>query len=134
MGYTFFYGNAILSWSSKLHSLVTTSTNHSEYVAFAQGAKEAQWLIYLFDELEPSAKHTPVPMFVDNSGVISIVQNPVDHAANKHIRVNYHFARELAQLQIIAPQRVPSEGNVADLLTKALSPNIFEKLCVKYAA
>jgi hypothetical protein len=134
VGYVFYFGGAILSWSSKLHSFVTTSTNHSEYVAFAQGTKEAQWLIYLFDDLEPATKHTPVPIFVDNSGIISIVQNPVDHAANKHIRVNYHFARELAQLQVIAPQRVPSEANLADLLTKALSAPQFAKLCVKYAA
>jgi hypothetical protein len=134
LGYVFYYGAAIISWSSKLHSFVTTSTNHSEYMAFAQAAKEAQWMIYLFDDLEPTAKHSPVPIFVDNSGIIAIVQNPVDHAANKHIRINYHFARELAEQQIIAPQRVPSADNLADLLTKGLSAPAFAKLCVKYAA
>ena len=134
VGYVFFYGGAILSWHSKLHSLVTTATNHSEYVAFALGAKEAQWLIYLFDELEADRKHSPVPIFVDNAGVISLVQNPVDHAANKHIRVNYHFARELAQLQVIAPQRVPSAINLADLLTKGLGASRYEKLRVHFAS
>jgi len=113
---------------------VTTSTNHAEYVAFAKGAKEAQWLIYLFDDLEPMKKHTPLPLYVDNAGIISIVQNPVDHAANKHIRIAYHFARELAESQIIAPQRIPSEENLADLLTKALAGPLFLKLSKRYAA
>jgi hypothetical protein len=42
IAYVFFYGGAILSWFSKLHTFVTTCTNHSEYAALAQGAKEAQ--------------------------------------------------------------------------------------------
>jgi histone deacetylase 1/2 len=72
IGYVFFYDGAILSWYSKLHIFVTTCTNHSEYAALAHGAKEAQWMVYLFNEVEPHAKHTPVPVFVDNSGVISM--------------------------------------------------------------
>jgi hypothetical protein len=75
IGYAFFYGGAILSWHSKLHSFVTTCTNHSEYAALAHGAKEAQWMVYLFSELEPTLKHVPLPLFVDNSGVISMVFN-----------------------------------------------------------
>lgn len=103
-------------------------------MAFAQGCKEAQWFVYLFSELEPKATHTPVPMFVDNSGVISLVLNPVDHAANKHIRVYCHFSQELARLKVIAPQRVASEDNLADILTKALGPTQFKKLAARYIA
>jgi hypothetical protein len=65
---------------------LTTSTNHSEYAALGLGAKEAQWLVYLFEQLDPHDKHhQPVPIFVDNAGVVSLVLNPVDHQANKHI-------------------------------------------------
>src|SRR6185437_8935027 len=39
VAYVFFYGGAILSWFSKLHTFVTTCTNHSEYAALASGAK-----------------------------------------------------------------------------------------------
>jgi transposase InsO family protein len=78
IGYVFYYGGAILSWFSKLHTFVTTCTNHSEYAALAAGAKEAQWMVYLFEELEPGVKHTPVPLFVDNTGIISLVFNPVE--------------------------------------------------------
>ena len=110
LGYAFFYGDAVISWYSKLHSFVTTSTNHSEYAALALGAKEAKWLAELFDEIdpEPTKAHRPVPIFGDSSGVIALVFNPVDHQANKHIRVADHYARELTKEGTIAPHRVAS--------------------------
>ena len=132
IGYVFYFHGAILSWFSKLHTFVTTCTNHSEYSALAQGAKEAQWLVYLFDELAPQAKHTPVPLFTDNSGVISLVFNPVDHQSNKHIRVSCHFARELTDLKVIAPQRVATDKNLSDLFTKSLGAAAFKSLLQNY--
>ena len=128
IGYVFYYGNAILSWYSKLHSFVTTSTNHAEYAALAQGAKEAQWFVFLFQQLDSKSQHTPVPIFVDNSGVISLLQNPVDHASNKHIRISCHYSRELTEEKVIAPQRVSSEENLADVFTKALPINTFRAI------
>jgi len=108
LGYVFYYGNAIISWYSKLHSFVTTSTNHSEYAALALGAKEAKWLGDLLREIDPlpAKPHLPVPIFGDSSGVIALVFNPVDHQANKHID---HHARELTKEGTIDPQRVASE-------------------------
>ena len=79
-------------------------------------------------QLEPSIKHTPVPLFVDNSGVVSLVFNPVDHQSNKHIRVACHFARELTDEQIIAPQRVATDKNLADVFTKSLGNATFKAL------
>jgi hypothetical protein len=126
--YVLFYGGAILSWFSKLHTYVTTCTNHSEYAALAAGAKEAQWLVFLFEELERQVKHTPVPIFVDNSGVISLVFNPVDHQSNKHVRLSCHYARELTDLQVIAPQRVATDKNLADVFTKSLGGVLFKAM------
>ena len=128
VAYVFFYGGAILSWYSKLHTFVTTCTNHSEYAALAAGTKEAQWMVYLFSELESKIQHTPVPLFVDNSGVVSMVFNPVEHQSNKHIRISCHYARELADEKVIAPQRVATEDNLADLLTKPLGGVAFKAL------
>ena len=63
--------------------------------------------------------------------MISLVLNPVDHAANKHIRVYCHFSPFFASWLIVAPQRVASEDNVADVLTKALGPTQFKKLMTR---
>lgn len=132
IGYIFFYHNAPISWFSKLHSYVTTCTNHAEYAALATAAKEAQWLVYLFDDLQPHQKHVPMPLFTDNSGVVSLVFNPVDHQSNKHVRISCHFARELTELKVIAPQRVPTTDNLADTFTKALPGPVFRNLVAHY--
>jgi histone deacetylase 1/2 len=134
VAYVFFYGGAILSWFSKLHTFVTTSTNHSEYAALGYGAKEAQWLVYLFSELEPQISHTPVPLLVDNSGIVSMVFNPVEHQSNKHIRVTCHYARELTQDKVIAPQRVATEDNLADMFTKPLGGVAFKAMVEHFVA
>src|SRR6478672_859582 len=102
----------------------------SSYAALASGAKEAQWLVYLFEELERQVKHTPVPIFVDNSGVL--VFNPVDHQSNKHIRLSCHYARELTELKVIAPQRVATANNLADFFTKSLGSPQFKSMIVSF--
>jgi hypothetical protein len=132
IGYVFYYGGAILSWYSKLHTFVTTCTNHSEYAALAHGAKEAQWMVYLFDQIEAEVKHAPVPLFVDNSGVVSMVFNPVEHQSNKHIRISCHYARELTEENVIAPQRVATDKNLADSFTKPLGGVAFRALVSNY--
>jgi hypothetical protein len=128
IGYVFLLGDAVLSWFSKLHSFVTTCTNHSEYAALSQGAKEAQWFVHLFEELEPAVSHTPMPLFVDNAGVVALVFNPVEHQSNKHIRISYHFAREMTELKVIAPQRIATEKNLADIFTKPLGNIAFRRI------
>jgi len=129
LGYAFFYDTAPVSWYSKLHSFVTTSTNHSEYAALALAAKEAQWLSVLFKEIDPAPPQPllPIPVYGDSSGVIALVFNPVEHQANKHIRIADHYARELTKEGIIAPHRVPSELNKADHFTKPLQSTNFKR-------
>ena len=41
LAYVFFFEGCPISWHTKLHSYVTTSTNHSEYCAAAKCAREA---------------------------------------------------------------------------------------------
>jgi hypothetical protein len=56
-----------------------------------------------------------------------MVFNPVDHKSNKHVRIGCHYTRELTENKIIAPIRVPTDANIADLFTKALPGNTFKK-------
>jgi hypothetical protein len=128
LAYVFTLGGAIISWYSKLNTFVTLSTNHSEYSALALAAREAEWLIMLFSDLDPGKTLTPVPILVDNSGVVSLVFNPVHHKANKNLRLSCHYARELTEARKILPKKVSTENNLADLFTKPLPLAAFSKL------
>lgn len=128
LAYTFLYHGAVLSWYSKLNTFVTLSTNHAEYAALALAGKEAEWLVLLFQNLDPKVPCTPVPILVDNSGVVSLVHNPVDHKTNKHIKLSCHYSRELTEQKVIFPRRIASEDNLADLFTKVLPIPTFKRL------
>ena len=127
LAYVFFYRSALLSWYSKLSSTVLTCTNHAEYAALALGAKECEWLLVLFNEFDCSDVLKPIPIYVDNSGVISMVANPVDHQANKHVQISQHYTRELAAEHVIIPQRVDTTENPADAFTKPLPAVTFKR-------
>ena len=131
LAYVFRLDNAVLSWYSKLHTYVTSCTNHSEYAALFAAAKEAQWLVYLFQDLKLASEITPIPIYVDSSGVVSMVFNPVDHKSNKHVQIAHHFSRELTEQRVITPQRLPSAENIADALTKPLAAPAFNAVVPK---
>ena len=128
LAYIFRLDNTVLSWHSKLHTYVTSCTNHSEYAALFAAAKEAQWLVYLFQEFKLDQELTPIPIYIDSSGVVSMVFNPVDHQSNKHVEIAHHYSRELTEKRVITPQRLPSAQNLADLLTKPLPAATFATL------
>jgi hypothetical protein len=53
--------------------------------------------------------------------------NPVDHKANKHVKINCHYIRELTSNNTIVPVKVPSDQNLADMFTKALAAPLFQR-------
>jgi len=128
MAYLFFYEGCLLSWHSKLHSYVTTSTNHSEYVASSKAAREACWYAKVFTFLGLRSAVQPIDLFNDSSGAIAMNHNPVHHEANKHVAIADHFAREQVELGIITMSHMRTDDLPADALTKPLPKAKFFKL------
>ena len=127
LAYLFFFFGQVVSWYSKLHSFVTTCSNHSEYAALFQAAKEAQ---YLLNWLSPLAQFlnivvTPIPVFNDNDCASALANDPVGRFKNKHVKMEHHYTQELVAAKVIAPVRVSTNENKSDLLTKALGPTVF---------
>ena len=127
ISFYFFLNDAVVSWYSKLHTFVTTCTNHSEYAALFAGAKEA---FYLLEWLKPLAQFlgltlTPVPIFNDNHGASALAMDPVGRFKNKHVRMAHHYTQELVAEGIIRPATVASPANTADVGTKALGPLVY---------
>ena len=120
MAYLFFLEGCSISWHSKLHSYVTVSTNHSEYVISAKAAREARWLGKIFTGLGFSRLVTPIDLFSDSTGAIAMNYNPVNHSASKHVELADHYAREQISRGFITISYVPTKQMIADFLTKQL--------------
>ena len=66
-----------------------------------------------------------VPIKCDNTSVISISKNLVQHSRTKHIEIRHHFLRDIAQKWDITLEFVRIEDQLADIFTKPLNEEHF---------
>ncbi|GJY42890.1 hypothetical protein Tco_0431103 [Tanacetum coccineum] len=115
--------DARLSWVSKLQSVVAMLTTEAEYVAAAQASKEAVWLKMLLEEL--GYKQEKINLFCDNQSALYLARNPAFHSKTKHIRFQYHFVREKVEEGTVDMQKIHTDDNVVDYMTKAINCDKF---------
>ena len=60
----------------------------------------------------------PVRTYVDNAGVLALLEHPIHHEANKHIAHTIAQVREAVQDLNIVPTKIAAELNLADSGTK----------------
>jgi hypothetical protein len=129
-GYCFSLGSGVISWRSKKQDIVADSSCYAEYVALHGASNEAIFLRQLLQGigvLDPE-KSPPTHIFCDNDAAVRLTQDSVWHSNTKHFHVKYHSTRDEVAASELTVLRVPSTNNVADILTKALSGPVFERL------
>ncbi|MCO5599556.1 hypothetical protein L7F22_053662 [Adiantum nelumboides] len=67
------------------------------------------------------SQDTANTIYTDSQSALAVVRKPVLHARTKHIEVHYHYVRERLSAEEISFTYVPTQDNLADLFTKALS-------------
>ena len=70
-------------------------------------------------------------MFCDNKAGISISENPVQHDRTKHVEIDRHFIKEKLEKKVISLPFVKSKDQLANILTKAVSSEVFEQTLCK---
>jgi len=80
------------------------------------------------DDLQLGLGNKPFPIMNDDAGTIALSKNPVNHERSKHIGLRHHFLRERVEDKTISLSHVPSADNSADLLTKGLPRELFDRL------
>jgi hypothetical protein len=73
-------------------------------------------------------KLTKVPLLCDNESAIRMADNPVEHSRTKHIAILYHFLRDHQQKGDIEIAYINSKDQLADIFTKPLDEQTFNKL------
>ncbi|KAK2991758.1 hypothetical protein RJ640_015492 [Escallonia rubra] len=126
-GFVFYFGESAFTWTSKKQSIVTLSTCEAEYVAATLTVCQAIWLRSLLKELS-FIQDELTQIYVDNKSAIALAKNPVFHDRSKHIDTRYHFIRESIAKKQVQVKFVKSEDQDADIFTKPLNREVFEKL------
>lgn len=125
-GYAFLIGGSIVTWRSQRQKTVALSTTEAEYMAACEGAKEAVWLRQILIDIGYK-QDAATPIYIDNQSAIRLVKNPELHHRTKHIDVRLHFIRGLFESQIISVDYMRSEKQLADVLTKPLQLQNFQR-------
>ena len=129
-GYLTFVGGNLVTWKSKKQKVVSLSSAEAEYRAMVKGICELLWLKRLMGELGFSSEK-PMKLFCDNQSAIKIAENPVQHDRTKHVEIDRNFIYEKLENKEIEVPYVSTKGQLADMLTKALSNSAFSNSLVK---
>lgn len=121
-GLSMFLGDSLISWRSKKQDTVSCSSAEAEYRALNSASKEMIWLIKLMNDLKVPRTHTPI-LFSDSTAAIYIATNPVFHERTKHIENDCPFVRQWLDRKVRKSLHVRTADQVADIMTKPLSPH-----------
>ncbi|GJW44672.1 putative ribonuclease H-like domain-containing protein [Tanacetum coccineum] len=111
-----FLESELISWQCKKQTIVATSTTEAEYVAAASCCGQVLWLQNQLLDYGFNFMNTII--HIDNQSTICIIKNPVYHSKTKHIEIRHHFIRDCYEKKLIQVQKIHTDLNVADLLTK----------------
>ncbi|GKF74445.1 hypothetical protein Tco_0220777 [Tanacetum coccineum] len=116
-GFVFMMNEGAVDWKSSKQSTTAMYYMEAEYIA----AMEAIWIRKFISGLGvvPSI-NKPMDMYCDNTGVITIADEPGVQKGAKHFRRKYHFIREVIQESDIRILKVHTDNNLVDPLTKPM--------------
>ena len=132
-GYVFTLNGEAISWKSSKQETTADSTTKSEYIAASEAAKEAVWIKKFINELGvvPSIVH-PILLYCDNNGAIAQAKEPRSHQRSKHVLKRYHLIREIIGRNDVKIEKIPTDQNVVDPLTKPLPQKKYESRFLAY--
>lgn len=116
-------GDTLVDWKSKRQRCVTKSTGEAEYVAGSESAADVSFWIQLLQALGVEPR-LPAPLYIDNASAVCMATNGRISRATRHINVAYHFIKQFVKNGKITVERIGTKDQVADILTKPLSPQL----------
>jgi histone deacetylase 1/2 len=134
-GYVLMLADCPLVWVSKLQTEVAVSTMEAEYIALSQAMRELIPLRELVKEVSVALGKDAIvkgrtysKVFEDNNGALTLATVPRMTPRSKHIAVKYHFFRTHVQKGDIKILKVDTTKQVADIMTKGLPKDTFQRL------
>ncbi|GKB27047.1 hypothetical protein Tco_0866448 [Tanacetum coccineum] len=102
------------------------STIEVEYISADKACQQALWIKQPLIDYDICLND--IPIMCDNKGAIDLSKNPVQHSHTKHVEIRPHFLNDNSQKGNIYIEKVLSEENITDILSKPLKREPFNYL------
>jgi hypothetical protein len=112
---------------SSLQSTISRSTAEAEYRATATAGMFCSGFRQLLGELG-FPQEAPSIIYNDNAACLIMAKNKSSGSNTRHVRLQYHFIRELVSEGEVKVEYCPTDRMIADIMTKALPKPRFEEL------
>jgi len=119
-GFIIYVQSAPVLWYSKKQSTIETSTYGAELCATRICLEAIEGLRYKL-RMFGIPFSGPTILYGDNQSVIHSLTRPESTLKKKHNAIAFHRCREATAANIVAYQKVESQENTADILTKTLT-------------
>jgi hypothetical protein len=120
----YFKGIGPVHYDSSLQSCIARSTGEAEYMNCGKTAQFCSGFRQLLEEVG-FKQEKPTTILADNQASIAMVKSRVSGSNTRHIKLQHHYIRELAETGEIEMAYCPTEEMVADIMTKALNTHQF---------
>jgi hypothetical protein len=123
-GYVVMLAGGAVTWTSRKQKTIALSSTESEYMCMSDACRQLVWIESLLQEL--SFPVTNIDLCCDNQGAIFLASNPAQEHRSKHIDIRYHYIRECVEEQKISLTYIPTNDQIADIMTKNLNYDKFK--------
>ncbi|KAJ8907376.1 hypothetical protein NDN08_007489 [Rhodosorus marinus] len=117
-GFAIFVGNCLLTYASRSQRTVATSAAVAKLVAVADRLRNLRWMNQLLTEV--GLQTTSTTVYNDNQSCLKWI-NGSGNALQKHVDIAYRYVQEQEDMRNYTFAYVPTEEQVADIFTKAIS-------------
>ena len=109
-----------------MQSNIARSSCEAEYIALNEGGAEIIWLRKILRELGLQSSE-PTQIWIDNQPAIQLSKHKMIKQRTKHIQLKYDWIKEQIENKEVVVTYKETTKNLADVFTKVLPRQIFEK-------
>jgi len=130
-GYVVWYNGGPISWRSNRQETVALSTAEAELISLVTCGKDVLHKAKILNDLGYPQKRTTI--MEDNRAAIALTEQNMSQngTRTKHMDLKYKWIEEQVEAGTMAPQYTPTNLNPADIFTKNLPRETFNRL-LKY--
>lgn len=123
-GYIVSFNSSAVHWKTQLQKHTTLSSTEAEVIALCALSKEMAWIRRMCVELQVMSNEAAL-LKCDNTSAIKIAQSERATQRTRHLRAQEGYIREQLSYKEIQLVHVPSNEQLADMLTKGLQTHKF---------